>query len=77
MWSDFMADVTFENLLELVDRLTPQEQTRLMAHLLTQARNRPLTAAEKMQLLRAVQIDVVINEEPSPRRMDWYDDDGR
>jgi hypothetical protein len=32
---------------------------------------------EKLRRLRAAQIDSAVNQEPSPRRADWYDDDGR
>lgn len=72
-----MADLTFEKIVELVDRLTPQEQTQLTAHLLETARKRQLSVQEKMKLLRAAQIDVAVVEEPSVRREDWYGDDGR
>ena len=72
-----MADIPFEKIVELVDRLTPQEQTRLTTHLLEVARKRQLSVREKMDLLRAAQIDVDVIEEPSIRREDWYGDDGR
>lgn len=72
-----MADVSFDKIVELVDRLTPQEQTRLTAHLLETAGKRQLSVEEKMKLLRAAQIDVAVIEEPSIRREDWYADDGR
>jgi len=72
-----MADITFETIMELIDRLTPQEQTELAARLLETARNRRLSVQEKMKLLRAAQIDVAVLQEPSIRREDWYGDDGR
>lgn len=72
-----MADLTFEKIVELVDRLTPQEQTQLTAYLLETARKRQLSVQEKMNLLRATQIDVDVVEEPSVRREDWYGEDGR
>jgi hypothetical protein len=72
-----MADITFDRVLALVDQLTPQEQTRLTSHLLNLARSRQLSAEEKMSLLRAVQVNAQVVEEPSVRRIDWYDDDGR
>lgn len=61
----------------LVDGLSPQQQTELTAHLLRTAQKRQLSAQEKMTLLRAAQIDVEVIQEPSIRREDWYDDDGR
>jgi hypothetical protein len=72
-----MADITLEQIVELVDRLTPQEQTQLTTHLLESARKRQLSIQEKMSLLRAAQIEVEVITEPSIRREDWYDEDGR
>jgi hypothetical protein len=72
-----MADITFEKIVELVDHLTPQEQTELTTYLLEVARKRQLSAQEKMRLLRAAQIDINVIEEPSIRREDWYNADGR
>ncbi len=48
-----MADLTLEKLVELVYRLTPQEQTQPTAHLLETVRKRQLSVQEKMKLLRA------------------------
>lgn len=72
-----MADMTFEEIVALVDQLSPMEQTELTAHLLEAAQKRELSVAEKMKLLRSAQVDVTVLEEPSIRRVDWYDDDGR
>jgi hypothetical protein len=72
-----MADMTFEEIVVMVDRLTPLEQTQLTTHLLELTRRRQLSADEKMSLLRAAQIDVKVMETPSIRREDWYGDDGR
>ncbi len=72
-----MVDVSFEKVLELADRLTPTEQTRLTAHLLKATHQRKLRADEKMSLLRAAQIDVEVIQEPSVYREDWYGEDGR
>lgn len=72
-----MASISFDELVKLVDRLTPQEQRQLTTHLLTRTRQRELSLEEKMALLRAAQIDVTVKVEPSIRREDWYGDDGR
>ncbi len=72
-----MTDITLEQVIELADQLSPVDQTRLTAHLLTAARQRQLTAQEKIALLRSIQIDVEVLEAPSVRREDWYGDDGR
>jgi hypothetical protein len=70
-------DVTLEQVVELADRLSPLEQTQLTAHLLEAARKRQLSVQEKMSLLREAQFDVRVIEEPSVRREDWYNEDGR
>lgn len=72
-----MGTVSFEEIMNLVDRLSPTEQTQLTTHLLESAQKRQLSVDEKMRLLRSVQISAEVNEEPSVRREDWYGDDGR
>lgn len=72
-----MAETSFEELLELVDQLSTEQQIQLTTHLLEAAKRRELTVDEKMKLLRAAQVDVQVINEPSIRREDWYGDDGR
>jgi len=70
--------IRYEQLVELVEQLSEEQQKDLIKRLLTrQAQQRPLTIEEKLKLLDAVKLDVAVNEEPSIRRIDWYDDDGR
>lgn len=70
--------IQYEQLIELVEQLSEEQQQDLIRRLLTRsAHQRPLTVEEKLQLLDAVKLDVAVNEEPSIRRVDWYDDDGR
>jgi hypothetical protein len=70
--------IQYEQLIELIEQLSEEQQKDLLKRLLTrQAQQRPLTVEEKLKLLDAVKLDVAINEEPSVRRVDWYDDDGR
>jgi hypothetical protein len=70
--------IRYEQLVELVEQLSEDQQKDLVKRLLTrQAHQRPLTVEEKLKLLDAVKLDVAVNEEPSIRRADWYDDDGR
>lgn len=70
--------IEYEQLLELVEQLSEEQQRDLTKRLLArQAQQRPLTIEEKLKLLDAVKLDVAINEEPSVRREDWYGDDGR
>lgn len=68
--------IEYEQLLELVEQLSEEQQRDLTKRLLArQAQQRPLTIEEKLKLLDAVKLDVAINEEPSVRREDWYEGD--
>jgi hypothetical protein len=70
--------IDYEKLIELVEQLPEEQQKDLIARLLTQrSRQRALTAGEKIQLLDVAKLHNPIKEEPSVRRVDWYDDDGR
>lgn len=70
--------VHYEQLIELVEQLSEEQQNDLIARLLTrQAQHRPLSVDEKIRLLDAMKLDVAVREEPSVRRVDWYGDDGR
>lgn len=70
--------IQYEQLVELVEKLSDEQKNDLIRRLLIrQSGHRPLTVDEKLTLLDAVKLDVAINEEPSVRRVDWYDDDGR
>lgn len=70
--------IRYEQLVELVEQLSEEQQKDLIKRLLTrQAQQRPLTVEEKLKLLDAIKLNVAVNEEPSIRRVDWYDDDGR
>ncbi len=70
--------IRYEQLVELVEQLSEEQQKDLVKRLLTrQAQQRPLTVEEKLKLLDAVKLNVPVNEEPSIRRVDWYDDGGR
>lgn len=68
--------IHYEQLVELVEQLSEAQKNDLIKRLLTQqSQQRPLTVEEKIKLLDAVKLDVGINQEPSIRRVDWYDDD--
>lgn len=70
-------DITYEQLVELVEQLPAEEQHDLLRHLLKQPQKHQLTPEEKLALYHASIISVPVNEEPSIRREDWYGDDGR
>lgn len=70
--------IKYEQLVELIEQLSEEQKKDLMKRLLAhEAQQRPLTIEEKLRLLDAIKLDVAISEEPSVRRVDWYDDDGR
>lgn len=70
--------IEYEALLEIVDQLSEEQQQQLINQIMEQRlRRRPLNTEEKIQLLESAQIHNPINETPSIRRADWYDDDGR
>ncbi|MCC6455377.1 MAG: hypothetical protein IT328_10570 [Caldilineaceae bacterium] len=69
-------NIPFETLVALVEQLPAEQQQLLLQRIQSRFQNGQ-TVDEKMKLLRAVQVDVTVNEEPSLRREDWYDDDGR
>jgi hypothetical protein len=70
-----MAAIRYQDVVQLVDELTPAEQQALLIHL--QERTHNLTNEERKALFRASILNVPLAEEPSPRREDWYADDGR
>jgi hypothetical protein len=70
-------NVPFETLVELVEQLPIQQQQDLLRRIQQRTQHNRQAIEEKMALLRAAQVDVAVNQEPSPRREDWYDDDGR
>ena len=71
-------NIDYNELVELVEQLSEEQQRDLITQLLTQrSRHRPLTPEEKIQLLEAAKLHNPVNEAPSVRRIDWYDDNGR
>ncbi len=70
--------IEYEQLIELVEQLSETQRQDLLARLLAQSTNvHSLTPAEKIKRLKSAQIHQPVNETPSIRREDWYDDDGR
>lgn len=71
-------NIDYDQIVELVEQLSEEQQRDLIARLLThRARQHPLTAEEKIQLLDAAKLHNPINAAPSVRREDWYGEDGR
>ncbi len=67
--------IPYEELVELAQKLSIEQQKDLVTRL--QKRIQPMTANEKIQALKAVQVDVAVLQDPSNDRADWYDDEGR
>ncbi len=72
-----MADVTYDDVVRLAEQLTPVEQRALIAHLQQVARQRELSFKEWKILFEAMIDHTPVVGDFSPRREDWYDDDGR
>jgi hypothetical protein len=72
-----MTDISYEEVVKLVEQLPEEQKQDLAQRLQHFVPHRKLTVCEKMTLLRAAQLNVAVNEEPSIRREDWYDDEGR
>lgn len=72
-----MANMTIDEIVEFVDQLSAHEQTQLAIHLLGLVHQRQLTSDERKSLLQASVLNSLVENIPSPRREDWYDDDGR
>lgn len=70
-------NIPFETLVELVEQLPVEQQQILIERLQERIPHNGQSVAEKLRKLRSIQVDVKVNQEPSPRREDWYDDDGR
>jgi len=68
--------IPYETLVELIEQLPEAEQDDLLERL-TRRKQQPLTAEEWIQEFNAAVLSVEVNEAPSIRREDWYDDDGR
>lgn len=72
-----MASVTLEAVIEMAEQLPLAEQHLLINHLQQRARAQELTSDEWIALFNASVIHREVIADFSPRREDWYDDDGR
>jgi hypothetical protein len=73
-----MDTMSFDQIVELVERLPPQQQRTLLVHLLGKSQTRQLTNDERKSLFESMIVDLgAISSAYSDRREDWYDDDGR
>ena len=65
-------NIDYEQVVELVEQLSAEQQKELITRLLTQhARQHSLSVEEKIHLLDAAKLHNPVNETPSVRREDW------
>ena len=69
--------IPYETLVELIDQLPAKQRQALLTRLLGTTQTRQLSKEEKHALFHASILNVPVNEAPSIRREDWYDDDAR
>lgn len=73
-----MTTTLYHQVLELIERLSVQEQESLVAHLQQLARRRQLSKSERKELFKKLVIDLgPASPDFSFRRQDWYGDDER
>ena len=73
-----MADITLNEVIQLVDQLAPEELAALEEYLHNRATQQKLSIGEKKALLDSLVINVgEVLPGYSDRREDWYDDEGR
>ena len=68
--------IPYETLVKLVEQLPATQQKALLAKL-SEGETTPTTATQRLANYHANIDSTPLREEPSIRREDWYDDDGR
>lgn len=71
------SPITYQTILQLVEQLPDEQKEHLLLHLIQQAKTQQPANEERKTLYHASILDMPVNEAPSIRRADWYDDDGR
>jgi hypothetical protein len=65
--------IEYEQVMGLVEQLSPEEQIDLMVYLVEKAKTRELTIRERRDLLNAMAVDLgAVLSGYSDRREDWY-----
>lgn len=78
MVAQLRLNLDYEQIIALIEQLSHDEQQKVALHILSHpADEHELTVEEKLHLLDSIKMNLKFNEEPSIRREDWYDDDGR
>lgn len=71
-----LVELSYEQIVEVVDKLTPEKKQALLDHLLA-SEQYPLTDEAKRVLVESITMSIPAGPKFSDRRSDWYDDDGR
>ena len=70
--------IDYEQVVALVEQLSPEQQTDLLVRLIEKSKTRRLTGQERKAVLEAMTLDLgAVLPGYSDRREDWYSDDGR
>lgn len=72
-----MAQITYEAVVKLAEQLSPEAQKALIEHLQEIAKQRDLSFEEWKAVFDSMVDYTPVVSDISPRREDWYDDDGR
>ncbi|MBX3065942.1 MAG: hypothetical protein KF726_23390 [Anaerolineae bacterium] len=70
-----MTDITYEQVVQLADQLSPEDQVRLAEHLEMRRTEEELSDEAWESLFEDLKISVPITDKFSLRREDWYDDE--
>lgn len=69
--------IPYETLVELVEQLPEAQRGDLLNRLTQHQPGQPTSAAQRLAAYHSSIDHTPLHEEPSIRREDWYDDDGR
>lgn len=70
-----MMQAIYEQVLQLVEQLTPEERLRLVAHIQQEQPAHDLALHEWEALLDSITVTLPIGPDFSTDRADWYDDE--
>lgn len=72
-----MAQVPYQEVVQLAEQLTLDEKKALIAHLQRQTPPQMMSYSEWRALIDSVTVSIEPGPQFSDRREDWYDDDSR
>lgn len=70
-------NIPYETLVELVEQLPEPQRIDLLNRLTERQQEQVTSTAQRLATYHASIDHTALREEPSIRREDWYDDDGR